>query len=318
MTRRTKSAETEGLREELVALVAGLQAELRHPELRAKVQALVPVVHKLGDLGCSLISETDASSARDRILFYMRKYPQTIVTGDELYVVSGIGEWARRVRELRVQFGWPLISGLTAKELVAEAKEKGEEFPSSWPDISGMKPDHYILLEDREDREAAHRWNRANVVRRGPEAVRDKILMLLRENVGKHVTGEELRYVAGNKTEWARRVRELRTELGWPVATKMAGRPDLSVGVYVLEEDRQSPVHDRRIPDPIRNLVLERDKYHCTNCGWGQEFALADHRHLTLHHKEHHARGGANTVENLVTLCNRCHYEIHRGDVLKE
>jgi len=303
------------LREELVALVTGLQAELRHPELRAKVQALVPVVHKLSDLGCSLVAETDASSARERILFYMRKYPQTIVTGDELYVVSGIGEWARRVRELRVQFGWPLISGLTAKELVAEAKEKGEEFPEFWPDISGMKPDRYILLDDREDREAAHRWNRANVIRRGSEAVRDKILALLRENVGKNVTGEELRYVANNKTEWARRVRELRTEYGWPVSTKMAGRPDLPVGVYVLEEDRQSPVHDRKIKDEVRMEVLKRDKNTCKHCGWNHNlWSPSDPRHLELHHKVHHVDGGENRVENLVTLCTRCHDKVHREE----
>jgi hypothetical protein len=73
-------------------------------------------------------------------------------------------------------------------------------------------------------------------------------------------TGEN-GYVANEKTEWARRVRELRTELGWPVVTKVTGRPDLSVGVYVLEQDRQSPVHDRKIPDPVRAAVLTRDDH---------------------------------------------------------
>lgn len=308
MTRRTKSADTEALRQELVALVAGLQAELRHPELRAKVQALVPVVHKLGDLGCSLISETDASSARDRILFYMRKYAQTIVTGDELYVVSGIGEWARRVRELRVQFGWPLISGLTANEMLEEG-----EFPLPGIDAASMKPDHYILLSTEYDPEAATRWHMANEIRKGSGAMRDKILLLLQKNVGKPVTGEELRYVAGNKTEWARRVRELRTELGWPITTKTAGRPDLSVGVYVLEENRQSPVHDRKIKDEVRMEVLKRDKNTCKYCGWNHDlWSPSDPRHLELHHKVHHADGGENTAENLITLCTRCHDKVHR------
>ena len=83
-------------------------------------------------------------------------------------------------------------------------------------------------------------------------SVRDKILKFLRENVGIQVTGEELRYVAGDKTEWARRVRELRTEFGWPVATKTTGNPELPMGVYVLQADRQSPEHDRDIPDEVR------------------------------------------------------------------
>ena len=310
MTRRTKSSETEGLREELVALVHGLQARLKQPELRAKVRALVPVVHKLKDLGCSLIPEEDASSARDRILFYMRRYLQTIVTGDELFVVSGIGEWARRVRELRVQFGWPLISGLTANEMLNEG-----EFPLPGVDASGMKPDHYILLEDRNDPEAAHRWNQANEIRRGSESVRDKILALLRKNVGKHVTGEELRYVANNKTEWARRVRELRTEYGWPVSTKVAGRPDLPIGVYVLEQDRQSPVHDRKIDDGVRMEVLQRDKNTCKHCGWKQAmWTPTEPRHLELHHKVHHVDGGENTAGNLITLCTRCHDKVHRKE----
>jgi hypothetical protein len=38
-----------------------------------------------------------------------------------------------------------------------------------------------------------------------------KVLEYMRNNVGRLVTGEEFRYVAKDKTEWARRVRELRT-----------------------------------------------------------------------------------------------------------
>lgn len=310
MARRKKTLDTETLREELSGLVAGLQAELRQPELRSKVLALVPVVHKLGDLGRSLIPQTDASSARDRILFYMRSYPQTVVTGDELYVVSGIGEWARRVRELRVQFGWPLISGLTANEMLKEG-----EFPLAGVDVDSMRPDHYILLDTKNDPEAAMRWHMANEIRKGKAGVRDKILLMLRKNIGKPVMGEELRYVAGNKTEWARRVRELRTELGWPISTKAAGRPDLPVGVYVLEEDRQSPVHDRKIRDEVRMEVLRRDRNTCQQCGWTHDlWSPSDPRHLELHHVIHHVDGGMNTAENLVTLCTRCHDKVHRGD----
>ena len=74
---------------------------------------------------------------------------------------------------------------------------------------------------------------------------------------------KELSYLANGRTEWARRVRELRTEEGWPIVTKNAGRGDLPVGVYVLEEDRQAYEHDRKIPDDIRVAVLTRDNFSC-------------------------------------------------------
>ena len=69
----------------------------------------------------------------------------------------------------------------------------------------------------------------------------------------------------------ARRVRELRTEFGWPVATKLTGRPDLGIGIYILQADRQGPEHDRHIPDDLRGKVLRRDEYKCCECGWSHD-----------------------------------------------
>ena len=161
-----------------------------------------------------------ASAARDRILFYFRKYSQTVIAGDELLVVSGIQDYPRRVRELRIQFGWAIATGVTIKEMQEDEEVLHEFFT--------MKPNDYVLLNDIQDLEAAYRWNVANTIRKEPGSIRDKILKFLRANVGKEVTNEELRYVSGNKTEWARRVRELRTELGWAIATKTTGRPELS------------------------------------------------------------------------------------------
>src|SRR5207249_3403481 len=158
----------------LVDLLTDFKALLATPNLRAKVQALVPAFHLLRDLGCSLIPRNLAASARQRILYYFQKYPQTVIPGEELMVVAGIGEWARRVRELR-------------------------------------------------------------------------------------------------------------TELGWPIATKSTGRPDLPVGAYVLEADRQTPAHDRQIPDPVRCAVLQRDNYECVHCHWRHEkWNRSDPRHLEL------------------------------------
>ena len=191
-----------------------------------------------------------------------------------------------------------------------EAEELALLFPAGQPEL---KPDQYILLSDEQDTEAAYRWHVANDIRREQGGVRDKILKYFRSFVGKALSGEELRYVAGDKTEWARRTRELRTEFGWPVATRFTGRPDLPVGMYVLEEDRQAPAHDRRIPEAVYRAVLARDGYACRDCGWTHaQWNPSDPRHLEAHHAQPHAAGGANTADNLVTLCNICHDVRHR------
>ena len=113
-------------------------------------------------------------------------------------------------------------------------------------------------MRAEQDRHAAHRWNVLNEVRRNKVSVTDTIIEYFRKNIGEEITGEELKYLAKDKKEWARRVRELRTEQGWPIVTKNSGREDLAIGVYVLEEDRQTYDHDRRIPDPVRVAVLQR------------------------------------------------------------
>jgi len=312
MTNKRKKArqdDPEAVRQEVAKLIENFEVELRSGELRPKVLALVPIFQGLRDLGKALIPTEYASAARDRILYYFRKYSGTIISSDELLVVSGIQEYARRLRELRVQFGWAILSGVTVKEM---CEEESEEVPDM---LKFIKPNEYVLLNAEEDRDAAHRWHVANTIRKQRGSVRDKILQFLRANVGRGVTNEELRYVAGDKTEWARRVRELRTEFGWPIATKTTGRPDLGVGVYVLQADRQSPEHDRHIPDDIRRAVLRHDGYKCRACGWSHdEWNPSDPRHLELHHIKHHVKGGENVKENLETLCTVCHDKVHRRE----
>ena len=94
-----------------------------------KVIALIPAFHKLRDLGSSLIPGDKASSARERLVAYLVRYPRRVIDGDELMVVSGIAEWARRIRELRVQFGWSIYSGVTFNDMAEDARtaENAEE-----------------------------------------------------------------------------------------------------------------------------------------------------------------------------------------------
>jgi hypothetical protein len=274
----------------------------------------------LRDLGSSLIPGNEACSARGRVIAYFLRYPRTVIDGDELMVVSGIAEWARRVRELRVQFGWLIYSGVTFRDMAEDASAAEDAHETSAIEAalgvhpSEIKPDQYVLIRNEQDRRAAHRWNMLNEIRRKKLSVIDKIVEYFRKNVGEEITGEELKYLAKDKKEWARRVRELRTEQGWPIVTKNSGREDLAIGVYVLEEDRQTYEHDRAIPDPVRVAVLQRDGFSCVRCGWNRSMLSPEdpRKMLELHHVRHHKDKGENTVDNLIALCNVHHDEEHR------
>ena len=303
----SQSASPEKILVKLRTFLDTFAEQIQTEELRPKVLALLPVHNQLRKLGKALF-DTPTGAARERILLYLRKYQGCVIEGDELMVVAGISEYARRVRELRVQFGWKIFSGYTVREVKEQEMQEG--LGSNLPD---MKPSQYLLVSPEQDLEAAYRWHVANSIRKQDGAVRDKLLQYFRSNVGKEITGEELRYVARNASEWARRVRELRTEGGWPIVTQTTGRPDLPVGVYILEEDRQVESHDRIIGDRVRNEVLVRDGFLCKKCGWSQKlWTKEDPRQLELHHIRPHASGGTNTADNLITLCNKCHDGMHR------
>lgn len=318
MARRPSRKNPEQLRKQLLGLIEGFEQKLKQDDLRKQVVGLIPAHHTLSDLGCSLLPDDNGESARARILAYLRKFPRTVIHGNELMVVAGISEYARRIRELRVQEGWPIVSGLTLKQMLVEGEASVDGFAEL--NMADLKSDAYILLQENADREAAHRWNAANRIRKSSLSIKDKFISFFRANVGNAISGEELRYLAKDASEWARRVRELRTEEGWPIATRTSGHPELPVGFYVLEEDRQSPPHDRVIPDPVRVSVLERDHHQCKQCEWSYEKKRkGDPRVLLeLHHIEHHEHGGSNTPENLITLCNVCHDSVHRGDITAE
>lgn len=308
MPKHSKPGDPETYRRRLAAALENLEARLKDGELRGQVLELVAAAQLLQNIGASLIQGPNNGGAKARILVYMQKHVGVILSGEELMTVAGISEYARRIRELRVEHGWRILTGMTLAHM--DPEEVSALFEGEKPKL---KPDQYVLLSAERDAEAADRWKIANDVRKEKNAgVRDKILKYFRSFVGKEISGEELRYVSGDKTEWARRTRELRTECGWPILTKFAGRPDLPVGIYVLEKDRQSPEHDRRIPEGDYRRVLARDNYTCRDCGWTHDqWNRSDPRHLEAHHVKHHAVGGSNSADNLITLCNVCHDARH-------
>lgn len=293
----------------LKSLIVNFEAHLNKEELRPKVLKLVEIVYQYRALGISISDSENKLSARTRILHYLQQYTGEVISGDELLVISGIQEYARRIRELRVDFGWPVISGLTAKKM----QEEGDLNHYANKEIL---VDSYILLRNHQDKEAAHRYNLMKDIRKNKTlSGRNRILEFLRSNVGSKVTGEELSYVS-NISDWPRRMRELRTEEGWPIMTKNTGRPDLPVGYYVLSEDKQDSAHDRHIRTEDRIAALDRDGGQCVVCGWPTNKSEGDNMRnsLELHHITHHVKGGSNLIDNLVTLCNVHHDQIHRKD----
>jgi 5-methylcytosine-specific restriction endonuclease McrA len=64
------------------------------------------------------------------------------------------------------------------------------------------------------------------------------------------------------------------------------------------------------IPPALRAAVLVRDRHRCSSPGCGAT------RFLEVHHVTPRQAGGANTADNLVTLCSRCHAFAHARGAL--
>jgi len=62
-----------------------------------------------------------------------------------------------------------------------------------------------------------------------------------------------------------------------------------------------------RIPSHIRREVYRRDGYRCALCD--------SSRHLQVHHAIPRGKGGSNSIQNLITLCDRCHAAAHGLDL---
>jgi len=56
--------------------------------------------------------------------------------------------------------------------------------------------------------------------------------------------------------------------------------------------------------ESLRQQVLRRDGWRCQSCG-----AMT---RLEVHHKHFRSQSGDDSGENLITLCAKCHADIHR------
>lgn len=258
--RRSQSGHTGVVYAEFVALVDGLRPHLASPDSRDRVRGIIPLFHKLRDLGASVIDdETGSDAARHRILKYLLAHLESPVAGEELMVVSGIGEWARRVRELRSE-GWHIVSGSTIKEMMAS----GEITRSS--DLGAMQNDDYALLARERDDDAPQRWVFADHIRRTRQPLERKIQAYFGAHIGQRVTAEEIRHAVGGKRNWAKAIDRLRTEEGWPIVTRTTGGPDLPIGTFVMVRDTPSLNSDRGLGANDLRAALSNAR--CVLCGW--------------------------------------------------
>ncbi|MBI1274426.1 HNH endonuclease [bacterium] len=120
---------------------------------------------------------------------------------------------------------------------------------------------------------------------------------------------DELREVAGNISEWARRVRELRTEEGYLILTHN-DRSELKPGEYLLETPKPQPAFERAISKETRAYVLDRNGFTCQMCGAvaGEPHPYDPTRKTRLHigHIIDKSKGGADDSGNLRAICSVC------------
>ena len=63
-----------------------------------------------------------------------------------------------------------------------------------------------------------------------------------------------------------------------------------------------------RLDENLRMATLMRDRYQCQHCG-------RKNTRLEAHHIIYTSQGGKDTLDNLITLCSKCHTRVHKGRI---
>jgi len=141
------------------------------------------------------------------------------------------------------------------------------------------------------------------------KGARAKLRTHFLNNLGRVIESDELRSVSGNISEWARRIRELRTEEGYLILTNN-DRADLKPGEYLLETKKPQPAFSRGISKETRAFVLDRNGFTCQMCGAvaGEPHPYDASRKTRLHigHVIDKSMGGADDANNLKAICSVC------------
>lgn len=160
---------------------------------------------------------------------------------------------------------------------------------------------------------------------KGGKGARAKLRVHFLANIGRVMESHELREAAGDISEWARRVRELRTEEGYLILTHN-DRSDLKPGEYLLETSKPQPAFERAISKETRAIVLDRNGFTCQMCGAvaGEPHPYDPSRKTRLHlgHIIDKSMGGTDDASNLRAICSVCNEgasntTLTRPDLLK-
>lgn len=301
----TSNDRTKEIIHRLYSLLHEFEKHLDDDHIRPKVQGLLPIYAYASslDLRNSLFPKDTVDDPTSRLLHFCLLNPHRILSGEELAFVAGDWRWDSYMKDLHFKFGWPVVCGPTAVQLVED-----REYSLDGVDIEYLRPNDYVLIDTIQDRGAAFRWYIAKRIRKKVKDPTKAISKYLKENVGYPVFAEEIRYVSNDYPRWSKFLKEMRTEYGWPIFSRNTGRPGLSVGMYILEDDRQSPCHDQKISDETRLALWERDQFRCRQCGWSQEnYSASNRKHIQLHHLKENPV----STDDIVTLCSVCHETLH-------
>jgi hypothetical protein len=142
----------------------------------------------------------------------------------------------------------------------------------------------------------------------GKQSARDKLRQYFLNHIGIVLNSDELREIAGI-SEWARRVRELRTQEGYKILT----HNDLSrlkPGEYLLNDSKPGPAFERVISKETRAYVLDRNGFTCQMCGAvagePHPYNIGQRTRLHIGHIIDKSKGGTDEPQNLRALCSVC------------
>ncbi len=141
---------------------------------------------------------------------------------------------------------------------------------------------------------------------------KEKIRQFLLANIGNVVTSIQIRDAAGTSvSEWARRLRELRDEEGWPIRSKNddASLKPNEYRLIAAPPAKHDVAFTRNISKKLRAEVFARNGFTCQHCGLGpDQIDPATGRKTRLHigHIVDKSLGGKDELSNLRTLCSTC------------
>ena len=130
-------------------------------------------------------------------------------------------------------------------------------------------------------------------------SAKDKMLKVLKKNVGKIISSSLLRKASGNISDWARQLRQAKQE-GWDIEYKNKEKG------YILKSTDKGKGKEREyVSTKLKVLVLKNYGYKCAYCGKNPR---EDGIKLAIDHKIPVEFGGPTEFNNLQPLCEGCNH----------